>query len=104
MSCYGQTATFDTLAKDEGNNSILSITQIESCEMPQVQKEKETIITTGHGSSTVHGSESEVYLIYRASVRALFSLAILEETLRSMVRSPISTTSPPTRSGLTWFR
>lgn len=29
-------------------------------------------------------------------------MAILEETLRSIVLSPISTTRPPTISGLTW--
>lgn len=46
---------------------------------------------------------SRLFYIYKASVRALFILAILEETLRSMVRSPISTTRPPTRSGLTWL-
>jgi hypothetical protein len=44
---------------------------------------------------------SRLFYIYKASVRALFILAILEETLRSIVRSPISTTRPPTRSGLT---
>lgn len=41
---------------------------------------------------------------YRESVRSLFILAMRAETLRSMVRSPISTTSPPTMSGLTWVR
>ena len=40
--------------------------------------------------------------IYRASVRTLFNLLILDETLRSMVRSPISTISPPMASGLTY--
>lgn len=38
---------------------------------------------------------------YKASVRSLFSLAILEEMLRSMVRSATSTTRPPMISGLT---
>lgn len=40
-------------------------------------------------------------VIYRVSVRSLFILAILEETERSMVRSPISTTRPPMMSELT---
>lgn len=40
-------------------------------------------------------------LIYRVSVRSLFIFAILEETERSMVRSPISTTRPPMMSELT---
>lgn len=40
-------------------------------------------------------------VIYRVSVRSLFILAILEETERSMVRSPISTTRPPMMSALT---
>lgn len=39
--------------------------------------------------------------IYKVSLRSLFILAILEETDRSMVRSPISTMSPPRISGLT---
>ena len=58
-------------------------------------------------TSTPHRAEDSIqgtiglFYIYRASVRALFILAILEETLRSMVRSPISTTRPPTMSGLT---
>jgi len=38
---------------------------------------------------------------YKVSVRSLFILAIREETLRSIVRSPISTMSPPWMSGLT---
>lgn len=42
--------------------------------------------------------------IYRVSVSSLFILAILEETERSIVRSPISTTNPPTISGLTCAR
>jgi hypothetical protein len=39
--------------------------------------------------------------IYKVSLSSLFILAILAETDRSMVRSPISTTSPPRISGLT---
>jgi hypothetical protein len=39
--------------------------------------------------------------IYKVSLRSLFILAILEETDRSMVRSPISTMRPPLISGLT---
>ena len=38
---------------------------------------------------------------YRESVRSLLSLARRAETLRSIVRSPISTMSPPRMSGLT---
>lgn len=38
---------------------------------------------------------------YRLSVRSLFILLMRAETLRSMVRSPTSTTSPPIISGLT---
>lgn len=41
---------------------------------------------------------------YKESVRSLFILAMRLETLRSIVRSPISTTRPPTMSGLTWAR
>jgi len=40
-------------------------------------------------------------LFYKVSVRSLFIFAIRAETLRSIVRSPISTTSPPRISGLT---
>jgi hypothetical protein len=40
-------------------------------------------------------------IVYKVSVRSLFILAILAETLRSIVLSPISTTNPPTISGLT---
>lgn len=40
-------------------------------------------------------------LIYRASLRTLFILAMREETERSMVRSPTSTTRPPIMSELT---
>lgn len=47
--------------------------------------------------------ESYRFFIYRVSLSSLFILAILPETLRSMVRSPISTTSPPTMSGLTYL-
>jgi len=39
--------------------------------------------------------------IYKASWRSLFMRAILDDTLRSIVRSPISTTRPPRISGLT---
>jgi hypothetical protein len=39
--------------------------------------------------------------IYKVSLSSLFILAILPETDRSMVRSPISTTRPPLISGLT---
>ncbi len=38
---------------------------------------------------------------YRVSVKSLFIFVILDETLRSIVRSPISTTNPPLMSGLT---
>ena len=38
---------------------------------------------------------------YRVSVKSLFIFEIFEETLRSIVRSPISTTKPPLISGLT---
>lgn len=38
---------------------------------------------------------------YRVSVRSLFILASLEDTDKSMVRSPISTTRPPRISGFT---
>ena len=38
---------------------------------------------------------------HNVSVRSLFIFAIFEETLRSMVRSPTSTTRPPLISGLT---
>lgn len=41
------------------------------------------------------------FIIYRLSLSSLFILAIFAETERSMVRSPISTTSPPRISGLT---
>ena len=47
------------------------------------------------------GNKKEKYF-YRTSVRSLFILAIFDETLRSMVRSPISTTTPPTMSGFTY--
>lgn len=40
---------------------------------------------------------------YRVSLRSLFSLTILEDTDKSMVRSPISTTRPPRISGFTSF-
>jgi hypothetical protein len=40
-------------------------------------------------------------VLYRVSVSSLFILAIFEETDKSIVRSPISTTSPPTMSALT---
>ncbi|KXS94400.1 hypothetical protein AC578_7792 [Pseudocercospora eumusae] len=40
--------------------------------------------------------------IYRDSWRSLFILAIFDETERSMVRSPISTTRPPRMSGWTY--
>ena len=43
---------------------------------------------------------ADVYC-YRVSVRSLFILEIFEETLRSIVRSPISTTKPPLISGFT---
>jgi len=36
-----------------------------------------------------------VFVVYKASVSNLFNLAILLETERSMVLSPISTTRPP---------
>lgn len=39
--------------------------------------------------------------VYRVSLSSLFILAIFAETLRSIVRSPISTTKPPLMSGLT---
>lgn len=39
--------------------------------------------------------------IYKVSLSSLFILAIFAETDRSMVRSPISTMSPPRISGLT---
>ena len=42
-----------------------------------------------------------VWVIHKASVRSLLSLAILLEIERSMVRSPISTTRPPMREGST---
>lgn len=38
---------------------------------------------------------------YSESVRSLFILAMREDTLRSIVRLPTSTTKPPTISGLT---
>ena len=38
---------------------------------------------------------------HNASVSSLFIFVIRDETLRSIVRSPISTTSPPMMSGLT---
>ena len=38
---------------------------------------------------------------YRVSVNSLFIFEIFEETLRSIVRSPISTTKPPWISGFT---
>lgn len=38
---------------------------------------------------------------YRVSVNSLFIFDIFEETLRSIVRSPISTTKPPLISGFT---
>lgn len=40
-------------------------------------------------------------LFYKVSVRSLFIFASLAETLRSIVRSPISTMSPPRISLLT---
>ena len=40
-------------------------------------------------------------LVYKVSVRSLFIFAMREETLRSIVRSPISTTRPPRISGFT---
>lgn len=43
-------------------------------------------------------------VIYTASVRALLRRLILDETLRSMVRSPISTMRPPRTSGLTFIQ
>ena len=46
------------------------------------------------------GTKSVVF--YKVSVRSLFILAMRAETLRSIVRSPISTTRPPRMSGLTW--
>lgn len=46
-------------------------------------------------------SHLQIVLIYKASVRSLFIFASLAETLRSIVRSPISTTSPPRISELT---
>lgn len=42
-------------------------------------------------------------LSYRVSVKSLFILAILEETERSMVLSPISTINPPRISGLIYY-
>jgi hypothetical protein len=39
---------------------------------------------------------------YKVSVRSLFIFAIRPDTLRSIVRSPISTTRPPRMSELTW--
>lgn len=39
---------------------------------------------------------------YRVSVKSLFIFEIFEETLRSIVRSPISTTKPPLISGFTF--
>jgi len=41
-------------------------------------------------------------VFYKVSVRSLFIFAIRAETLRSIVRSPISTTSPPRISEFTW--
>lgn len=38
---------------------------------------------------------------YRVSVKSLFIFEIFEETLKSIVRSPISTTKPPLISGFT---
>lgn len=43
-------------------------------------------------------------MFYKVSVSSLFIFAILAETLRSIVRSPISTTRPPRISELTWTR
>lgn len=43
-----------------------------------------------------------VLVVYKASVSNLFNFAILLETERSMVLSPISTTRPPTISGSTY--
>jgi hypothetical protein len=40
--------------------------------------------------------------IYKVSVSSLFIFAIRDETLRSIVLSPISTIRPPTISGLTY--
>ena len=39
---------------------------------------------------------------HNVSVKSLFIFAILADTLRSIVRSPISTTRPPRISGLIW--
>lgn len=42
------------------------------------------------------------FLSYSWSVNSLFILDTLAATLISIVRSPISTTNPPSRSGLTY--
>jgi len=52
-------------------------------------------------TDTQHNSGDKKEMVYRESLSSLFILESLEETLRSIVRSPISTTSPPTISGLT---
>lgn len=56
---------------------------------------------TSHSHLSVPLRSHTKEVIYRVSVRSLFILAILEETERSMVRSPISTMRPPRMSELT---
>ena len=52
-------------------------------------------------SKALHNPFLKTVNAYSVSVKSLFIFEIFEETLRSIVRSPISTTKPPLISGLT---
>ena len=74
--------------------------------MPKEEDEYYSAGTSYDASWMRKTSLSSLFLLvqtldYSVSVRSLFIFAILEETLRSIVRSPISTTRPPMISGLT---
>lgn len=57
--------------------------------------------TLSKASDKIHPYLLKTVEYYRVSVNSLFIFEIFEETLRSIVRSPISTTKPPLISGLT---